>query len=284
MADLLGWPTPGRQDLAFPPHVEPLARGWRAGHFTLPEETVAGLEARTKIEAAIAKLPVVPTAAAVASELVEGIQEAALAGAELPGPEQLFEAERKATVVDAYRQMLLEALARLRVPVDAERMITDHLRVALDSVLDEAKKPARTIGPAVIPPEALEHLDAKKRAARRQLLKLAERYGAIREAWISLRKPELDTGTASQPAGIFGELKEGGYVWDSRAMMGRVQSPPWPQDAAARLAWFVLNDVTPWLPLGGEQDRAYKAWHEEAEEDRRQRTAEHRRRQIAASA
>lgn len=242
-----------------------LFRGAAAGAYTLPDDLLA-LERRARGAVdALAAPDNGPTLNRTRGEYHQALVSAIDAGAELPDPIVLAEAEARDRALAERRRLLVDLAEAAQssvvagVQAQADELIVDHLRPALDEALEGAGAVADKLG-ATLPTtdELLNGTDANRKAYK-TLRALAGRYRALRSAQSLVvavsGKPKDDTG------GLFVELRNLPDVWPGRraiAVNPAAAAPPWPDDELGRLLWLVTSDAEPWMPTAADQDAVFR--------------------------
>lgn len=243
------------------------------GLYELPKELLEEKAAAERIENELSNLPEINPAEA-GEKLVADTVAAAIKGATLPDAGQLVTDVDKAEAVEVRRATLRSALDRFnferarKLPGYVGRIISEYLRPALETLLDDARTLAPMLTEYGAEPDVSTMLDAPKKAqqAWRRFLELSARYDALRFGQSELEKvqpPQQDTN------GRFREFRNGDELWPemgvSTGPYGTESSwdsvPPWPTSTpAAKLLWIVreTNPIPdPWMPTSAERDARY---------------------------
>lgn len=245
--------------------LSPLFDGADAGNYTLPEDVLsrrALLDALEAERTRVGLLPVYPEAA-----LLDAVEDAVEVG-EVPTNLVEMAAELQshhaaaglaATVLNRALDNQEDRLVSL-VMSTGDRLIVDHLRVALLDTLDSARRAARVLKGALPDPASLAagHVGVRVTEATKVMNDAATRYAAIRTGRRVLS--DLGVRATEDTGGAFGELANLPQIWPG---YGRSQEPPWPTDPPARLLWLVAGEAQPWMPTPAEQDARWRAWHQE---------------------
>lgn len=237
-----------------------------AGGYTLPAELIDAWQTVERVRALDLGVPDSLAADVAAAQVV-----AAVTSGKTP---DMLEVGREMHRLESDRQAQghasralaeareLAAAAAVSVAVDmTERLISDHLRPALEDVYAKAKESAPALmGFEKRPPYAAP---AKAAKAYDDLDRLAGRRSVIfgARSWVNFigsRQPQHD------PEGMFVEFEHPELLtpwWNSQ---GVVRWPGLrevaPEDPAVRLAWVVSDAVAParpWLPTVAEQDEQW---------------------------
>lgn len=160
-----------------------------------------------------------------------------------------------------------------------EKIITEHLRPALDKVHEQAREVRTALdGYSISHPHDIVTAPAKVRNAYGQLSELVARRSAIftartRANIIGHREFRHDA------SGLYGELETPLALSPSWRSPARIPPIPAPIDPTARLLWVISPEAAiakPWLPTRDEQDAAWLAQFGE-QRARNQIKAEHTR-------
>lgn len=249
----------------YPNRVRRLFQARDAGYFTLP----AGLDDLLAASDHLRGLPLPSVDVAGARQrLYDAVREAALAGGDLPGIEELAAANAARPVIGELAHAQASVLVQLgdelvaEVIAQADRIVVEHLRPVQLEVLAEVATVIEATG-GVRAPERLLGAPEHVRTSAMGFGALVGRYGAVRMARGLL--VELHGGPAKDVRGRFGEFRNLRDLWPT---MGTWQagSPPWPADPAKRLAWIVSSPAEPWCPTRAEQDALFVERYPTAEE------------------
>jgi hypothetical protein len=181
-------------------------------------------------------------------------------GDALPDAGPLVEAEADQRAWELRRQMLDDLLEQTETHLvsvtlgGADRIIVDHLRPALEQVVDQAR--AATAACPADNAQALLLAGEMARKAWVELETLTARYGAIRTARDALVRvagpPQKDFN------GQFAEMRNlADLVPAGRLRPGMPM--PWPDDSRGRFVWLLRNGAELHMPTPAEQDAAWEA-------------------------
>ena len=246
-----------------------------AAGYTLPVELVNAAAAHTKLSALQISPPDPFEADTAAARVV-----AAVAGGEdidlLALGHRLRQAVEDRQAFEAARTIAREAQeqasnrATLLAADMVEKIITDHLRPALEHVHEQARRVAVTLQGHNRESHTLLSAPDKIRKAAGALPELASRRAAIYQARhlvnaIGHRQPEHD---GKHLFGMFRRPMAFHPTWSPPAQIPRL---PIPEDPTKALLWMV-SDATaaaePWLPTIAEQDQAWWEQFGEAQQIR----------------
>jgi hypothetical protein len=252
-------------------HAETIVAGQQAGAYSLPESVLAAHRARAALLEELDRVQRAgsPTAfAETLEELKTGLIEAARAGKEFPDYVRPIAEARLAEEarVDVLERVLGPAAATLGQALwtgvlrAAEGIVTDHLRPALEAVLEDARKPAATLAGKPVTPDVLDIVAAPLRKAYRELEQAAERYDAIRRA--RARLESMGYLPTDPEARAFLEFRRFDEIWPDFRKREHRSDAPWPADPAGRLAWAITSGAEPWMPTVVELDARWREYVE----------------------
>jgi hypothetical protein len=243
--------------------------GYDAGFFTLPKELVKRREAEVRIADELKAVnermrKVLP--AAVRAQIVRDIIEKAAIPPNYAI--QFMESQDELRRLSAEESILAEARDDLRDGATSlawltmslsEEILAKHLRPAMEAVLEGIRAGAKTVGPQVPwgDSRALVRASAEVREYHESCVVAVQHMDAIRDAQ---RRLKILTGDPGDDAfWRFGQLRNMAEVWPNRGAWTDQSGgkPPWPEDAAERMYWFVSSKAEPWLPTAEECDLAY---------------------------
>ena len=241
-----------------------LVESAEAGTFTLPADVLDACRTYTRVRAVelteLEPLHAETAAARLVSAVAagEGPDLATLAG----------EVQRSVTnenVAYQAKGILGEAIEQTGtsatyLAADAtERIITDHLRPALEEVHAEAKKVVDALGGHALDTHSLLSSPPKVRAAYLSLPSLVSRRLGILNAR-HLANTLGDRELAHDTQGLYADFANPLAFSPGWKPPARVAPIPWPEDTTAALLWIVSDEVAaakPWLPTVAEQDAAF---------------------------
>ena len=246
--------------------IDPVVNGREVGGYSLPDVLLAAHDAAKRV----AGLALPPYERVHFADAGAGLVEQAARGEE-PDVAGLLDGLRGA-VAEADARRLAElalveagevAATRLvsAVRATADETITEHLRPAFESTLDDARRAVADLG--TYPPVPAELLAAptKVRNAYGRLGELAHRLNLIRRARTTIigvtgRTADRDVN------GMFATFE------DPLVFFGGNPPPfsariPWPTEPIAALVWVATATdaaaARPWLPTVSQQDDAWSA-------------------------
>jgi hypothetical protein len=134
-------------------------------------------------------------------------------------------------------------------------VLVDDLRSHLPAVdtMRQVREIAATFKTGGVPdPAAYRSLSPEYREAYDRLVRLQERYVAIRRA----QRLAYRVGVSPESETQYIELKNVRELWGGRSPYAQGVTPPWPTEPVRRLAWLATSDARPWMPLPEEADHA----------------------------
>lgn len=235
-----------------------------AGHYSLPVELLDSFSTSQRIRA----LEVPPTppldpetaAARVVADLTAGREPDLLAVGRA-----VSEATAGGQVFDQTQRILGLAIeqagdAATQLAADlTERIITEHLRPALEDVHEQARQAAAVLAGHSLDPASLLAAPAKVRNAYLALGPLVSRRSAI----LTARRGANSTGqrTAQHDvSGLFALFRRPLAFFPHWRLPAQIPSLPIPDDPTEALLWLVSDEAAaakPWLPTVAEQDAAW---------------------------
>jgi hypothetical protein len=250
--------------------VERLIEGNEHGHYALPENLTAAMAHLRTVQDAVGGVALPPNPVEAATKFAGTVREA-------PIPDdlgkKLLRAETRHEEALAQLQVLrlaeTQAALELRNLVDAnaEDIVTEGLRPALEEVLAEGAKLAPKLEGATTP-EAIFRL-ADPTAARKVWFALeaqAARYGALRAAYDALFGSVFQGELSVMGADLHGLLQFRNFHALPRARdRVRVDTPNAP---AEFMVWLMTSEPRPepWLPLPDEVEVALRQARERVRE------------------
>lgn len=250
-------PATLRADMA---RLAPLWDGHAAACYSLPDVV---LDQRQALDRLLGATVDQSDAVGVQAKLIADTESAAHSGAAWPSVDVLLDAEldrQRATLQHRVLEAATEQVGTQLLSIirrDAELIIADHLRPALNDLLSGLKPHAA----AVVGVDAESALRAGTKATKAWLSfdAGADTYRALRAGRDALAL--IGVAPSEDLANMFGEVRNFDAVWpDHRGGPGRKPVPPWPSDPRGRLAWFLCHDADVWLPTPAEQDERFTDW------------------------
>jgi hypothetical protein len=205
--------------------------------------------------------------------------------------------------VQAERRAYDHALTVLRLAVEqagnaavaaasdaTERIITEHLRLAHDELMEQARETATLLKPYSDAAFRLDLQDivaatsTKVRSAYLGLSALLERYRLIQQARTKANQVGLRT-VEHEHAQLFATFEQPMAFFPTWKPPARIPLLPFPEDETARLLRLVSDQTAkakPWFPTLAEQDAAW--WGQFGEQITRANTNRHNARAMAEQA
>ena len=237
-----------------------------AGGYTLPAELLDAHAIYRRMRALTAPEPPPLDLDAAAARLLD--QVAAGHDADpLAAGRELDDADRDRQAVIRAGQLLAAGIEQAATAATTladgltERIITDHLRPALDELHYQARQTAAALTGYGLDPHTLVTAPAKVRAAYGRLPELAARRRVILHARrlvnvVGHRTPRHDRG------GLFATFANPLHFHPAWQHPAPVPPIPFPTGEVDTLLWIVSDEVAPaqpWLPTVAEQDAAWWA-------------------------
>lgn len=252
--------------------------GAQQRHYTLPEPVTDAYKAALRGHQAADEAPGHGDRAHVTTrrKLIADTTAAIRDGGELPdlvaGHKALLDAEQHEQAITEARGLLEKAADQLTAHADSavhthsQRIITDHLRPALDEVYAEAHALTEQHGPKLLSGEAETAMRTGEAAAAAWLRieELARRQQSIIAMHRELSRRGVRSDTDNGGDGWFRLMRLDprdkllfGDNWSRHAAInGKV---PWPQDHRGFLVWLVSTpELELWLPTAAERDERHR--------------------------
>lgn len=251
-------------------HVSAFLAGSDSGAYSLPPTVTAargGVARITSVLELARRSDAQIDPATLTERLSDDLVEQAFAG-EIPAADwtaevEAAEHERRTAQRrnDVAAQAHEKANVRLREVVmdEAETIVVEHLRPALDEVLAVVRSEAPHVeGLPLDEPEAVLHASDKARKSYFRIRTARDRYDALRTA-----QRHLGALGAMGGDGECSSMRNPRQVWEAMAgpgsWMGRRQarSAPWPDGRLGYLVWAATTPIVElWIPLPHEQEQA----------------------------
>lgn len=246
------------------------------GGYTLPAEVTDAVRTWRRVEALTTAEPKPSTTDTAAAQLVsataagEPVDLAALGSAIREADEARHAHAAAVSILSEAREQAGNAAVHVTIDL-TDRIITDHLRPALEDVYELARKAASDLGGHSLEPRDLLAAPAKVRSAYLGLPALVDRHQVIHAArqWVNnlaQRTPAQDTEHR------FSEYRDPIALTPGWKPPARWPAVPAPSDPALRLLWLVGEEgqrAKPWLPTTAEQDARWVEVFGDATEHRR---------------
>lgn len=239
-----------------------LVRQAEAGHFSLPAEVI-DLERRAQRLDAERRQGEPDYVTPARLRLAEGLARAAAEDAPWPNGEDVVAAEQKQRAARVRREALDDVTWRAQGAFVAavveltDTIIAEHLRPALEELLEEARAAVATTSPYGAATDVFLTAPKPAREAWLRLETLADRYAVLTTARSSL----VRGSSRLDEADVFAELHNKPEVWPH---WRRQVDPPWPTDSRrARLVWLVASPAVVWMPTVAEQDARFREFFAE---------------------
>jgi len=236
-----------------------LFTGHAGGAYTLPDAVLERETRAHRIAEQTRAGGMAPTLGDTRARFRADLVAAIDAGAELPDPIVLRQAAEQDAARDELRRLLVDELESAQTHVVAtiqsrgEEIIVEHLRPALEELLEAAATAGEKLGRHLPTAEAILSAPEPVRKAFQTLGTLAARYHALRTAQGIV--VELTAAARFDTRNLFREFRNLPDVWPQYA--NPRAEKPWPTTDRGRLLWIVTSGIEAWMPTPEEQDEAF---------------------------